>query len=44
MVLYLAHNYDLNVSVTFTEEELETYAPELQNGSLEVYETWEVEE
>lgn len=43
MILYTVHNYDLNVSVEMTEEELETYAPEIQNGTMEIFETMEVD-
>ena len=44
MWLYLAHNWDTNTTMELTEEQLETYAPEIQAGIIVVYETTIIEE
>ena len=44
MWLYLAYNGDTNTNMELTEEQLETYAPEIQLGIIEIYETTIIED
>ena len=44
MWLYLAHNHSTGQSMELTEEQLETYAPEIQAGIIEIYETTIIED
>lgn len=44
MLVYLAHNCETNESMEITENELENYYPEIQSGTIELYETYEIDE
>ena len=44
MALYLVHNWDTNTTMEITEEQLEIYAPEIQTGIIEIFETILIED
>lgn len=44
MLVYLAHNWKTGESMEITENEYEEYLPEIQSGTIELYETYEIDE
>ncbi len=44
MFVYLAHNYATNETMEFTEKEYGKYLSEIQDGTIEIYETNEIED